>query len=48
MGGEKDSREKKARNLAVEQVLRNTDPRVWGIIGAWCLMISMIAYQLSL
>lgn len=34
MGGGKDLREKKARNLAVEQVLRNTDPRIWGIIGA--------------
>lgn len=44
----KDSRENKAGNLAMEQLLRNADPRVWGIIGAQCLMISTIVYKPSL
>lgn len=44
----KHSREKKAGTLAMEQFLRNADPRVWGIIGAQCLMISTIAYKPSL
>lgn len=44
----KDSREKKAGNLAMQQLLRNADPRVWGIIGAQCLMVSTIAYKPSL